>query len=208
MCSLNIGLIHEESWTRDLSLSCLSSQSLHCLSWLSSRVSQANAALHTEHLIQNSLLISLFRIIEYSELKGTHKDHEGSTLHPTKDTPKITPCAWEHCPNVSWILSGCCCDHFSWGPDHPLGEEPLLIRSLSLPWHTLRPYPWVLSLGARVKTSVPAPPFHLMRKLQMAMTSPQSRVLQAEMISDTPPTASPQDPSTPSLSPSGHSPVA
>lgn len=37
------------------------------------------------------------------EFKGTHKDHQNSTPGPAQDSPppRLTWCAWEHCPNTS-----------------------------------------------------------------------------------------------------------
>lgn len=50
----------------------------------------------------SALLISYiyYRIIEDAELQGTHKDHQVQFLALCRTTPKITPSAWEHCPDT------------------------------------------------------------------------------------------------------------
>lgn len=40
-------------------------------------------------------------VVEYPELKGTHKDHQNSALGPALDNPRIMLCDQEHCPNSS-----------------------------------------------------------------------------------------------------------
>lgn len=44
------------------------------------------------------------RIIEYVD--GRQPSRSSSpTSGPTQDTPRVKPCAWEHCPKYSWIPS-------------------------------------------------------------------------------------------------------
>lgn len=67
------------------------------------------------------------RIIEYSEWEGTNKDHRVLLLALCRTTPRVTPYAWEHCPNASGTLSGSVLWPLPGQPipvlNHPLGEE-------------------------------------------------------------------------------------
>lgn len=57
----------------------------------------------TEDLLEHhSLSLALnHRVKEYLELEGTHKDNQSPTSGPAKDSPRVTSCASEHCPNAS-----------------------------------------------------------------------------------------------------------
>lgn len=74
------------------------------------------------HRISESWNHRILRIIEYSRLDGTHKDHQvDSWLHTGL---KIRPYAWEHCPDTPWTLAAQCYDQsFSGGNRFHLSED-------------------------------------------------------------------------------------
>lgn len=109
--------------------------------------------------------------------EGTHQDHQIQLLTLTGH-PKTSPCAWEHCPNTPWTLSGLILWPLPWGPcfssHSPFGWRTFSFRisNLKLPWANFRQFPQILSLVAGVKGSVSASPLPHVRMLKIAVRSP------------------------------------
>lgn len=60
------------------------------------------------------------------------------TPSPAQGSSKVTPCAWEDCPNASWIMLSLLLWPFPWracsSAQSPFGWKNFLTSNLNLPW--------------------------------------------------------------------------
>lgn len=126
---------------------------------------------------------SIYSIIEYSELEGTHKNHPASIPGPAQMVPRFPPCTWECCqmflelPDLAlWPLP---CVQFQCPT--PPGEESL--PNIQPEPHSYHSFGFCLSGHHRKEISFFPSSSPCEESGDCCQVSPQSSIFQAELTS-------------------------